>query len=100
MREYELYLPTTTNDGRRIDPAVIQRIKDTLAEIFGGYTHLDQRVEGAWRIGGVTLHDAVTIVRVLDDGTTAFDMAAFKRLLEATLEQQQVLIVARTVDTV
>ena len=32
--------------------------------------------EGAWRMGGVTFRDEVTIVRVLDDGSAKFDMRA------------------------
>lgn len=47
MREYEIYLPTTRNDGAPADAAEIDRIKRTLTEAFGGYTHLRQRSEGA-----------------------------------------------------
>jgi hypothetical protein len=100
MREFEIYLPTTTNDGARVDPAETERIKHLLVETFGGYTHLDQRFEGAWRIGGVTFHDQVTIVRVLDDGRAAFDMPALKRSIEAALKQQEILIVERDVRVV
>ena len=97
MRELEIYLPTMTNRGTAVDASEIDRIKDTLVEAFGGYTHLNQRFQGAWRMGGVVLHDEVTIVRVLDDGTTAFDIAAFKTSLEAALDQEEVLIIARDV---
>lgn len=100
MRELEIYLPTTTNEGARIDPAEIERIKHLLVETFGGYTHLDQRFEGAWRIGGVTFHDQITIVRVLDDGRASFDMPSFKRAIETRLQQQQILIVERDVRVV
>lgn len=97
MQEYEIYLPTMRNDGRPLDPAEIERIKATLSRAFGGYTHLNQRSEGAWRMGGVTFHDEVTIVRVLDDGTAEFDMLAFRKELEKRLQQDSVLIVAREV---
>jgi hypothetical protein len=99
-RELDIYLPMKTNDGRPVDPATIQHIKDTLVQAFGGYTHLDQRFEGAWRIGGVTMHDDVTILKVLDDGTSPFDMAAFKRSIETALQQETVLIIARDVHVV
>jgi hypothetical protein len=99
-KQFEIYLPMRTNDGRPVDPAKIQQIKDTLVQAFGGYTHLDQRFEGAWRMGGVTMHDDVTILSVLDDGTARFDVAAFKRSIEAALEQDAVLIVARDVQVV
>jgi len=100
MREFEIYLPMATNDGTPVDPAAIQRIKDTLVRAFGGYTHLDQRFEGVWRMGGVTFRDDVTIVRVLDDGTASFDMTAFKTSIEKALAQEQVLIIARDVRVV
>ncbi len=45
----------TMNDGTPVDGGEIQRIKDQLVKAFGGYTHLKQRSEGAWRMGGVDL---------------------------------------------
>ena len=100
MKEYEIYLPTTHNDGTPADAAAIGRFKVILANAFGGYTHFQQGSEGSWSIGGVTFRDEVTIVRVLDDGKNDFDMPAFKRSLEAALKQQSVLIVAREVSVV
>jgi len=100
MKEYEIYLPMTRSDGTPIDSAEIERFKQTLVQKFGGYTHLRQRSEGAWSMGGVTFHDDVTIVRLLDDGTAEFDMRAFKRSLEAVLDQESVLIVEREVSVV
>lgn len=97
MQEYEIYLPTTLNDGTPVDGAKIERIKETLMKAFGGYTHLKHRSEGAWRMGGVTFRDEVTIVRVLDDGTVTFDMTAFKKSIEAALDQDMVLIISRQV---
>ena len=100
MKEYEIYLPTTYNDGTPIDPAIIRRLKDTLAAAFGGYTHLRQRSEGSWSIGGVTFRDEITIVRVLDSGAADFDMGAFKKAVESALTQESVLIVEREVRVV
>jgi hypothetical protein len=98
MREIEIFLPMKRNDGTPIDAREIQQIKDTVLQAFGGYTHLDHRFEGAWRVGGVTLRDDVTILRVLDDGTARFDMATFKHKIESALGQDAVLIIARAVD--
>jgi hypothetical protein len=98
VQEYEIYLPSTRNDGSPVDAAEIERIKDSLSRAFGGYTHLRQRSEGAWRMGGVTFRDEVTIVRVLDDGASGFDMRALKSRLEKLLQQEEVLIVSRSVE--
>jgi hypothetical protein len=100
MNEYEIYLPTTHNDGSPPDSDEIERLKGILAKAFGGYTHLRQRSEGAWSMCGVVFRDEVTIVRVLDDGMAKFDMAAFKRTVETALRQESVLIVEREVNVV
>jgi hypothetical protein len=100
MKEYEIYLPSERNDGKPVDPAVIERFKAVLVKAFGGYTHLQHRFEGAWRMGGVTFRDEVTIVRVLDDGEAGFDWKGFKCEVEKALDQEVVLIVEREVRVV
>jgi len=100
VREYEIYLPTKQNDGKPVDSSAIERLKHELAKAFGGYTHLRQRSEGTWSMGGVMFRDEVTILRVLDHGTAHFDMRAFKKTAEIVLKQESVLIVERTVNVV
>lgn len=100
MKEYEIYLPTTLNDGSSVEPAIIEKAKETLVKTFGGYTHLTHRNEGGWRIGGVTFRDEITLLRVIDSGTPLFDMEAFKKSLERELQQDSVLIVAREVSII
>jgi len=100
MREFEIYLPTKTNEGTAVDPATIESIKATLVAAFGGYTHLNHHHEGAWKMGGVTFYDAVTIIRVLDDGSADFDMEGLKSKIARSLNQQSVLIVSRAVEIV
>jgi len=100
MREFDIYLPTTLQDGAPIDPELIREIKSTLVNAFGGYTHFTHRNEGAWRIGNVTFRDEITVIRVLDDGRAHFDMVDFKRQLERRLQQSSILIVARTVHAI
>src|SRR3954468_20873130 len=97
MKEYEIYLPTTYNDGTPVDAKVVELLKESLAQAFGGYTHQRSRSEGAWKVGGVVFRDEVTIVRVLDHGASGFDMRAFKEEVERALRQESVLIVEREV---
>ena len=97
MKEYEIYLPSTKNDGTPTDRASIDRFKEMLVQAFGGYTHLRHRSEGAWRMGSVTFRDEVTILRVLDDGESGFDWKQFKAQVEKALDQETVLIVERVV---
>jgi hypothetical protein len=100
MKEYEIYLPSTRNDGTPSNSGAIEKFKQLLVDAFGGYTHLQHRFEGAWRMGGVTFRDEVTIVRVLDDGHAKFDWSGFKKEVEKALDQEAVLIVARDVRVV
>lgn len=97
MTEYEIYLPTAENDGTPVDARVVDRLKQSLADAFGGYTHQQSRSEGVWKLGSVVFRDEVTIVRVLDDGSSGFDMRAFKGEVETALRQESVLIVEREV---
>lgn len=100
MKEFEIFVPSRQNDGTLIDLPVIESIKSTLIKAFGGYTHLQQRSKGAWKMAGTTFQDEVTIMRVLDDGPADFDMPLFKRFLEHILNQASVLIIEREVNTV
>jgi hypothetical protein len=100
MKEFEIYVPSRRNDGTLVELADIESIKSTLIKAFGGYTHLQHRSKGAWKMAGTTFHDEVTIMRVLDDGSAKFDMLKFKKSLERTLEQDTVLIVEREVAVV
>ncbi len=97
MKEFEIYLPSRQNDGTLVALADIESIKIRLIEAFGGYTSLQQRSKGAWKMAGITFHDDVTIMRVLDDGSANFDMKRFKKRLERQLKQDTVLIVEREV---
>ena len=97
MREFDIYLPSTYRDGKPVDPEKVRRIKETLVTAFGGYTHFPQKSEGAWKMGGVTFRDEVTIIRILDDGSAKFDLHSFKQELERDLQQEAVLIVSREV---
>jgi hypothetical protein len=98
MLEYEIYLPTTDNAGNAVDEAIISKTKAELSEAFGGYTHLQHRNEGVWRIGGATFRDEVTIIRVIDDQKSSFDWKELKIELERALSQEAVLIVMRNVE--
>ena len=100
MKEYEIYLPTTHNDGTPTDRAAIERFKGMLASAFGGYTHLRLSSEGSIEGRRGNFPGRGTIVRVLDDGKNDFDMPAFKKSVETVLQQQSVLIVEREVSVV
>ncbi len=100
-REYDLYLPLRYNDGRPVEQAKVDALKQRLTERFGGLTFFPQKSEGTWKIGSVTFRDEMVILRVLaDDGASARDFfMSLKEELKTDLQQEDILIVERKVRT-
>jgi len=97
--EYDLYLPLATNRGRRISSRTLAGIKQELIEEFGGVTDFRHYNEGHWRVGHVTFRDDILIYRVLGE-SRARARRFLKRLqaaLEGELEQEEILIIERSV---
>jgi hypothetical protein len=93
--EYDLYFPLLGEHGL----AELTRIKKELTEIFGGLTDFRHRSEGAWKMGGVTLHDEVILLRVLGDDRERA-RATLQRMgleLQQSLDQEAILIIEREV---
>ena len=97
MREFEIYLPSTRNDGSKLDPKKLDAIREILLLSFGGYTESKYEKQGAWRMGGVSYYDEISIIKVLASETCDFDLRDFKRRAEEELEQEAILIVDRDV---
>lgn len=97
MREYELYVPLTHNDGSPIERNQIESIGERLLQQFGGLTFFPQRNQGFWTMGGVTFRDEVVIFRALTEKVRPA-RAFFRRLkeeLKRELEQEEILIVEK-----
>jgi len=99
-REYDLYLPLSYNDGRRVEEAKLAALKKRLHERFGGLTFFPQQNEGSWQIGAVTFRESIVILRILAEETRPA-RAFFEQLkeeLKRDLEQEDILIVERKVE--
>lgn len=101
MKEYELYLPLTHNDGRAVDPKKIEHIGERLLQEFGGVTYFPQPNEGRWRMGHVTFRDQIVIFRVLtaDVRSARRFFRQLKAQLKDDLEQEEILIVEKDAET-
>ncbi len=100
--EYDIYLPSQYNDGTPVEPDKLAQIKRRLADRFGGLTFFPQRNEGTWKVGNVTFREDIVIIRVLASDATDDSRPFFQRLkeeLKADLRQEEILIVARQVET-
>jgi hypothetical protein len=98
LYEYDLYYPTTSASGPR-SVAMFRRLKERLTEFFGGITDFHHRSEGTWKFGGVTYRDEVILLRVLgqDQARARTFLIEVKQELEASLNEEQVLIIEREV---
>ena len=97
MKEYELYIPLTYNDGSPVEPRKIERIGELLLKRFDGVTFFPQSNEGRWKMGSVVYHDQIVIFRVIT-GKVNSTRRFFKRLkeeLKLDLNQQDILIVEK-----
>ena len=56
--------------------------------------------EGTWKTNSQESRDDIVILRILDDGSTSFDMTAFRERIEKSLEQDRLLISAREIEIV
>jgi hypothetical protein len=99
MREYEIYVPLTYNDGRLVEDAKLKELKRRLADEFGGLTHFPQENEGLWKIGPITFRDRIVILRVLssDSPKTEAFFGELKGYLKQQWQQNDVLIVERQI---
>jgi hypothetical protein len=101
VKEYDLYVPLTYNDGTPIEPGTIERIGQGLLEQFGGVTFFPQPNKGPWRMGPVTFRDQIVIFRVLSANVRRARryFKALKQELKTELEQEEILVVERDVET-
>lgn len=101
VKEYDLFIPLYYNDGRPVEPQQFQALQQQLLEQFGGLTFFPQPNEGFWTVAGVTYRDAIVIYRVLTSDAQAARrfLSALKERLKEELQQEEILIVERDVET-
>ena len=101
MQEYDLFIPLLYNDGTPIDVAKFQDLQKRLLNQFGGLTFFPQPNQGFWVMGDVTYRDEIVIYRVLAAKRRVARqfLARLKEELKKSLQQEEILIVERTVET-
>jgi hypothetical protein len=65
VKEYDIFVPLTYNDGSPVEPRKFQALQQKLVDQFGGLTFFPQPNEGFWTMGDVTYRDEIVIYRVL-----------------------------------
>ena len=102
MKEYDIYVPLSNNDGTPVDPQKLRDLKKRLVDHFGGLTHFPQENVGLWKVGTFTFRDKIVILRVLtaDPAKAGSFFVELKKEMQRNWAQEDVLIVVRNVETV
>ena len=101
VKEYDLFIPLYYNDGRQVEPQKFQVLQQQLLDQFGGLTFFPQPNEGFWTVAGITYRDAIVIYRVItsNEREARRFLSALKERLKEELQQEEILIVERDVET-
>jgi hypothetical protein len=93
--EYDVYFPVAGDNAVE----VLVQAKHELTDYFGGLTDFRHRSEGTWKMGGVTFHDDIVLLRVLGEDRQAARsfLQRLSRRLATMLDQEEILIVEREV---
>ena len=99
MKEYDVFVPLTYNDGSAIEGEKLQRIQFKLLEFFDGLTYFPQPNQGFWKMGDVMYRDEIVIYRVLSPKTRSARqfLSRLKDSLKRELEQEDILIIERDI---
>jgi hypothetical protein len=97
VKEYDLYVPRNYNDGSPVEKAKLKRIKQRLADEFGGVTQIRLRKKGWWKMGAVVFRDKIDIFRVFAASTRRARrfFRQLKEELKRDLQQEEILIVEK-----
>jgi hypothetical protein len=101
VKEYDLFVPLSYNDGRPVESQKLQALQQQLLAQFGGLTFFPQPNEGLWTMAGITYRDEIVIYRVItsDAQEARRFLSDLKERLKEELQQEEILIVERDVET-
>jgi hypothetical protein len=93
MHLIQILLPVRDNDGKPFGPHPFEELAWTLSKKFGGITAYNRApAEGRWETSGNTQHDDVLVVEVMVSALDKPWWTDFRRQLEATFRQTQVIV--------
>lgn len=97
MKEYDIYVPLTYNDGSPIERTKRDHIGQVLLRHFDALTYFPQKNKGYWKMGHVVFHDKIVIFRVISPRVRAARrfLKKFKEYLKRELRQEEILIVEK-----
>ena len=88
----EILLPLYDNDGRRFDAGEFDRVRDELAERFGGVTAFRRSpAEGVWKEGGEESRDRILVFEVMADSLERDWWRDYRAELERRFRQDKIV---------
>ncbi|HEV2864670.1 MAG TPA: hypothetical protein VGX48_26965 [Pyrinomonadaceae bacterium] len=89
----ELLLPLYDNEGRAFGAEALNRVRDELAERFGGVTAFRRSpAEGAWDEGGAVSIDQIVIFEVMAGALERAWWADYRAELERRFRQEKLVV--------
>lgn len=94
MKEYDLYVPCSYDDGSTVEPEKFERLRERLLDQFGGFDEFPQPHKGLWKMAHVTFRGEVIVFRVNAKKKRARPFfAQLKEELKTDWRQEDILIV-------
>jgi hypothetical protein len=100
VKEFDIFVPLTYNDGSPVEPKKLRALRVRLLEYFNGVTFFPQPNEGYWRLGTVTYRDEIVIYRVVADKVRPARqfLRQLKEEMKTIFRQEEIFIVERDVN--
>jgi hypothetical protein len=100
MHLVQLLLPLRDNEGKPFPREMLEGVRHTLTERFGGVTaHLRAPAAGAWKDDeGDVARDDVVIVEVMDEDVDRAWWAGYRGTLEDRFRQDEIVIRATAIE--
>lgn len=101
MHLVEILLPLYDNEGRRFSSSEFDRVRDELAEEFGGVTAFRRAPgEGVWAEGGEVTRDRVVVFEVMADELDRAWWRSYREELERRFRQDEIVVRATSFERI
>lgn len=99
MHLIQILLPVRDNDGKPFGPHPFEEVTWQLSKKFGGITAYNRApAEGRWESSGKTHHDDVLVIEVMAPVLDKPWWQNFRKELEATFRQTQVVVRTQVIE--
>lgn len=99
MHLVELFLPLSGNDGKRLEPALYERVRHQLTERFGGMTSFGRSpAKGTFKDQGSVVRDDIVVYEVMVEDMDREWWGDYRKRLERLFGQDEIVIRAAPIE--